>query len=167
MVIVLSGRFAGRKAVVLRVVESEEATKDRKFGHALIAGVDRYPRKVTKAMTAEQKSKRMHVKPFLKFVNLQHVMPTRYNLDISEQLDALVGASEDLGDQAERAAAKDKIKAKLEDRYARLKEAKTEKISTGVQYFFKKLCVGRKRLRWTGGASGGVRGGAAGAPRSR
>jgi len=77
-VIVLVGRFAGRKAVVLR--HFEEGTKERKFAHALVAGIERYPRKLTKAMNDEQKEARMAVKPFVKFVNLQHVMPTRYNL---------------------------------------------------------------------------------------
>jgi hypothetical protein len=52
-VIVLSGRFAGRKAVVIRTFD--DGAKDRKFGHALVAGIDRAPRKVTKKMDAKKK----------------------------------------------------------------------------------------------------------------
>ena len=46
--IVLNGRFAGRKAVVIRCFD--DGHKDRKFGHALVAGLERAPRKVTKTM---------------------------------------------------------------------------------------------------------------------
>ena len=42
VVIVLSGRYAGKKGVIVKC--SEEGTKERKFGHALVAGIERYPR---------------------------------------------------------------------------------------------------------------------------
>merc|ERR1712172_249948 len=48
VVIVTAGKYAGRKAVVVK--ESNEGTQDRLYGHALVAGIDRYPRKVTKSM---------------------------------------------------------------------------------------------------------------------
>merc|ERR1711911_214969 len=73
VVLVLSGRFAGRKAVVVK--PTDEGTGDKPFGHALIAGVDRYPRKVTKRMSKN--------KPFLKCMNYNHLMPTRYKVDIA------------------------------------------------------------------------------------
>ena len=78
VVIVLVGRFAGRKAVVLK--HFEEGSKERRFGHVLVAGIERYPRKLTKKMDDAQKEARMAVKPFVKYLNLQHVMPTRSNL---------------------------------------------------------------------------------------
>ena len=53
VVIVLNGRFAGRKAVVIRTFD--DGAKDRKFGHALVAGIDRAPRKVTKKMDDKKK----------------------------------------------------------------------------------------------------------------
>ena len=48
IVILLKGRFAGRKAVVIRA--NEAGAKDRKNPHALVTGIDRYPRKVHKEM---------------------------------------------------------------------------------------------------------------------
>lgn len=53
MVIVLNGRFAGRKAVVIRCFD--DGFKGRKFGHALVAGIERAPRKVTKKMDDKKK----------------------------------------------------------------------------------------------------------------
>merc|ERR1712241_38263 len=55
---------------------------DKRFAHALVAGIDRYPRKVTKSMSKKKIHKRSKIKPFLKVVNYNHVMPTRYTVDI-------------------------------------------------------------------------------------
>jgi len=92
VVVVLAGRFAGRKAVVVKA--SDEASKDKKFGHAIgmyfcsdrnvshrlndaVAGIDRYPRKVVKAMGKKKLEKRSKIKPFVKVLNYSHLMPTR------------------------------------------------------------------------------------------
>lgn len=134
--IVLNGRFTGRKAVILRTYEG--GTKERKFGHALVAGIERAPRKLTKAMDAEDKAKRMRVKPFVKFVNYSHVMPTRYNLDIADDLAKLVTDSAlDAGESKKEL--KKNFKSKLEERYKNLGSGKNEKNTTGVQFFFRKL----------------------------
>merc|ERR1711911_159763 len=53
------------------------------FSHALVAGIDRYPRIVTKKMSKKKVSKRSKIQPFLKVVNYNHMMPTRYSVDIS------------------------------------------------------------------------------------
>ena len=62
--VILSGRYSGRKAVILKT--SDEGTKARPYPHAIVAGVDSYPRKVTKRMGAKKLAKRSKVKPFLK-----------------------------------------------------------------------------------------------------
>ena len=64
VVLVLSGRYAGRKAVIIK--PNDEGTADKPFGHALIAGIDRYPRLVTKRMGKTKIKQRSKVKPFLK-----------------------------------------------------------------------------------------------------
>lgn len=43
VVIVLNGRFAGRKAMVIK--NFDERSSDKPFGHALVAGINRYPGK--------------------------------------------------------------------------------------------------------------------------
>ena len=40
VVLVLNGRFAGRKAVIVK--SYDEGVTDRSYGHALIAGIDRW-----------------------------------------------------------------------------------------------------------------------------
>ncbi|CAM9630493.1 unnamed protein product [Choristocarpus tenellus] len=75
VVVLLAGRYAGRKAIVVKAFD--EGSEDRKFGHAVVAGIDRYPRKVTKSMSKAKIAKRTKMKPFIKFVNVNHIMPTR------------------------------------------------------------------------------------------
>merc|ERR1719231_966162 len=79
VVIVLAGRFAGQKAVV---VKTSDDGNDVKFGHALVAGIDRNPRKVVRAMGKAKIEKRTKIKPFVKIVNFNHIMPTRYSVDM-------------------------------------------------------------------------------------
>merc|ERR1712226_17890 len=83
VVIVTAGKYAGRKAVVVK--ETNEGTQDRLYGHALVAGIDRYPRKVTKSMGKKKIAGRNKMKPFIKVINYNHVMPTRYSVDPSQQ----------------------------------------------------------------------------------
>ena len=56
---------------------NDEGTSDKPYGHALIAGIDRYPRKVTRKMGKKKIEKRNKIKPFVKVVNYNHLMPTR------------------------------------------------------------------------------------------
>ena len=44
VVLLLQGRFAGKKAVIVQ--SSDNGTKERKYGHSLVAGIDRVPKKV-------------------------------------------------------------------------------------------------------------------------
>ena len=76
--VILSGRQAGKKAVIVR--NNEDGTKERKFPHALVAGIENYPRKVTKRMSKKRILKKTNIKPFVKYVNLNHIMPTRYSV---------------------------------------------------------------------------------------
>ena len=84
IVILLGGKYAGKKAVILKVFY--EGSKNRKFGHALVAGIASAPRKVTRAMSEQRIQRRIRIKPFVKYVNFNHFMPTRYILK-NEQLD--------------------------------------------------------------------------------
>ena len=62
--IVLQGRQAGKKVVIVK--QNDEGTKERPYPHAIVAGIERYPLKVTKRMGAKKLAKRSKVKPFIK-----------------------------------------------------------------------------------------------------
>ena len=133
VVILTAGRFAGRKAVVVKT--SEDGNQSKKFGHALVAGVDRYPRKVTRAMGKKKAEKRSKVKPFIKIVNFSHLMPTRYSVDI----DLKKAVDENSLAENNRAASRKAVKKIFEDRYRSATANKSEKKAAGTQYFFEKL----------------------------
>jgi large subunit ribosomal protein L27e len=44
----------------------------------LVAGIERYPLRVTRGMSQKKIERRSKVKPFVKTVNYNHIMPTRY-----------------------------------------------------------------------------------------
>ncbi|KAJ3692257.1 hypothetical protein LUZ60_012607 [Juncus effusus] len=111
-VIVLNGRFAGRKAVIVRVFE--EGTRDRPYGHCLVAGLAKYPKKVIRKDSAKKTAKKSRVKAFLKLVNFTHLMPTRYTLDVDLKEVATVDA---LSTRDKKVAACKAAKAKLEERF--------------------------------------------------
>jgi hypothetical protein len=58
-------------------LDHDEGTKERPYGYAVVAGVERTPLKVTKKMGQKKVAKRSKVKPFIKIVNYNHMMPTR------------------------------------------------------------------------------------------
>ena len=48
VVILLTGRYAGKKAVIVR--NYDEGTTGRKYGHAVVCGLSKEPRKVFSSM---------------------------------------------------------------------------------------------------------------------
>merc|ERR1711971_814901 len=76
VVILLAGRRAGKKAIIVK--QNDEGRKDKKFAHALVVGIDRCPRKVTKAMKDTKVERKSRMKPFVKYVNYNHLLPTRF-----------------------------------------------------------------------------------------
>ncbi|KAK0499903.1 60S ribosomal protein L27 [Armillaria luteobubalina] len=111
--IVLHGRQAGKKVVVIK--QHDEGSKERPYPHAIVAGVERYPRKVTRRMGQKKLATRSKVKPFIKVVNYSHLFPTRYALE----LDGLKGvvSSDTFKEPSQRQNSKKTIKKLFEDRY--------------------------------------------------
>lgn len=131
----LQGRHAGKKAVVVKTYD--DGSSDRRFSHCLIAGLARNPRKVTKAMSKEKVEKRVKkMKPFVKYVNVRHIFPTRYvvDLDLKKAVDEA-----DLVDSERKVEVKKNLKKVFYDRYLNQKEVTSEKKALGSSYFFQKL----------------------------
>jgi len=112
--LVTRGRYAGRKAVILKPFD--EGTKGHPFGHALVAGIDRYPLKVTSRMGKKRIAKRSKVKPFIKLINYNHLMPTRYTLEGIEPLKTQMG-SDSLREASQREEARKAVKKSFEEKY--------------------------------------------------
>ena len=92
VVIVTSGRFAGRKGVIVQ--NSDSKSKERQYGHALVAGVKQAPRRVIRGMSRTTIFRRSRVRTFLRVFNHKHFFPTRYNIDLSKELRGKVSVSD-------------------------------------------------------------------------
>ena len=89
--------------------------QDKKFSHALVAGIERYPLKVTKKMSSKRIQKRTSLKPFIKFVNYNHLLPTRYLVQSEIDLKGMV--SEDkMSNPETKKAMKKEVRKYLQDK---------------------------------------------------
>ena len=112
VVVVLQGRYAGKKAVIVK--NYDEGTSSRPYGHALVCGLATYPRKVTKKMPKKKQDKHSRVKTFIKTVNYNHLMPTRYSLDVDLKATVTPDALENA---TKKTAARKEAKKVLEERF--------------------------------------------------
>eukprot|EP00298_Acanthocystis_sp_HF-20_P013775 c20501_g1_i3.p1 GENE.c20501_g1_i3~~c20501_g1_i3.p1 ORF type:complete len:146 (+),score=44.97 c20501_g1_i3:56-493(+) len=129
IVILLHGRYAGRKAAIVKNFD-EGSGSNRPYGHCLVVGIDKYPLKVTKSMGVKKVARRSRVKPFVKVVNYNHIMPTRYTLDAD--LKAMVTPDAATNPTARKSSTK-RCKRVLEAKYAQaLRSGKSK-------WFFSKL----------------------------
>lgn len=134
VVIILAGRHAGKKAVVVKSIEDGNSD-DKRFSHCLVAGIARGPRKVTRGMSKKKVEKRSRtMKPFVKYINVRHVFPTRYQVDMD-----LKKAVDEADLVEKKLEVKKTLKKIFEDRYLNQKDVTSEKKAAGSTYFFQKL----------------------------
>ncbi|KAF0988327.1 hypothetical protein HZS_4540 [Henneguya salminicola] len=125
VVLVLNGRYAGRKGVIVKGYDS--GTSQRPYPHAVIVGVDRYPRKITRSMNKAKVEKRSRIKPFVKALNMNHIFPTRFTVDF--KLNKALITDENLKTRRKRCMIRAHLKEVMEKKF-RLGENK---------FFFTKL----------------------------
>jgi len=101
------------QVVIIQPIDS--GNKSHPYGHALVAGIERYPSKITRRMSKARQEKRSKIKPFIKLVNYNHLMPTRYTLE----LEGLKGSvsTDTFKEVSQREDAKKTVKKTLEERY--------------------------------------------------
>ena len=112
VVVVTNGRYAGKKAVIVKC--NDEGTNARPYGHALVCGLRTVPRKITRKMDQKKQDKRSRCKTFIKYINLNHLMPTRYSLDVD--LKGVV-TPDVLDDATKKVAAQKESKKLFEEKF--------------------------------------------------
>jgi large subunit ribosomal protein L27e len=82
----------------------------------------------------EKRSRTM--KPFVKYINVRHVFPTRYvvDMDLKKAVDEA-----DLASAERKVDVKKGLKQIFEDKYLNQKAVTSEKKAAGSNYFFQKL----------------------------
>ena len=101
------------QVVIIQPLDS--GSKTHPFPHALVAGIERYPSQITRGMSKARQAKRSKVKPFIKTINYNHLMPTRYTLEL-EGLKNVV-TNDTFKEVSQREDAKKTVKKALEERY--------------------------------------------------
>ncbi|XP_058515685.1 large ribosomal subunit protein eL27-like [Ochotona princeps] len=135
VVVVLSGRHAGKKGVV---VNTWEGSKERQFSYCLIAGIERGPLKVSKRMAWKKVEKRMRVKPFIKYINVNHLMPTRYT--VANDIDVKTLASEEnMRTAEEKKKARKALKQIFFEKFMNPMNEKVGKMSKDLLFLRRKL----------------------------
>lgn len=129
--IITRGRYAGKKVSdcsnsrctrltgILQVViiqPLDTGSKSHPFPHALVAGIERYPSQVTRRMSKARQAKRSKVKPFIKVINYNHLMPTRYTLELENLKNVIT--NDTFKEVSQREEAKKTVKKTLEERYS-------------------------------------------------
>jgi large subunit ribosomal protein L27e len=102
-VILLHGRHAGKKALVLTAYPAGDS---RKYPYCVVLGIERGPKSLTKEMPEATLVKRTQVKCFVKTINCNHLLLTRHILkddDLMTKVDSssLIKAMEDPGEKKE------------------------------------------------------------------
>mmetsp|Transcript_83458 Transcript_83458/g.223441 ORF Transcript_83458/g.223441 Transcript_83458/m.223441 type:complete len:137 (-) Transcript_83458:42-452(-) len=125
VVIMLNGRYAGKKGVIVKTFD--DGVDVRKYGHCVVAGIAREPLKVTRTMPQKKVEKRSRIKPFYKTVNFNHLMPTRYSVEIDFKAAGIT--SDHVTNPTKRTEARKAIKKLFQERYTQGKN----------KWFFSKL----------------------------
>mmetsp|Transcript_136199 Transcript_136199/g.322727 ORF Transcript_136199/g.322727 Transcript_136199/m.322727 type:complete len:148 (-) Transcript_136199:20-463(-) len=136
VVVMLQGRYAGKKAIVVKTCD--DGSKSRPFGHCLVAGIDRAPLKVTRKMSKKKITKRTKVKPFTKYVNYNHIMPTRYNVP-AEISPSTICTDAQMDTPDGRKEARKFAKSLFQEKFQAPPQDKSGRPSKDVLYLRKKL----------------------------
>merc|ERR1712146_754563 len=99
---------------------------------------DRAPLKVTKKMSKKKISKRTRVKPFVKYVNYNHMMPTRYTVP-TELAVQTFATDQQMETSDGRVEAKKFVKKVLQEKFVSPPADKSGRPSKDVLYLRKKL----------------------------
>ena len=82
----------------------------------MVAGIERHALKVTKRMSQKKIERRTKVKPFVKVVNYNHIMPTRYLVSGDIELKGIV-SEEKLANKESRKQLKREVRKIFTERY--------------------------------------------------
>jgi large subunit ribosomal protein L27e len=72
--------MAGHKAII---VKKFIKNINKNFQSVLLLGMKRYPQQITRKMSTKKVFKKSRIKMFLKFFNKNHVLPTRYSINLT------------------------------------------------------------------------------------
>ncbi|XDB63643.1 hypothetical protein AB1E18_016970 [Capra hircus] len=113
VMLVLAGHHSERKAVIMKNID--DGTSDRIYNHVLVAGIDCYPCKVTRAIGKKKTAKKSKIKSSVKFYHSNQLRPAKYSVD--NPLDKAVINKDVFREPVLKCKPKREAKFKSEQRY--------------------------------------------------
>ena len=133
IVVILNGRYAGRKGVIVK--SNYESVKDRKYPHCMVVGLSKGPKKPTKKNIAKMQAQIKQLESsdkenaadtvkrlksfgiFIKTYNMSHLLATRYTLKDDLSIAKSVAKIDELDKKIkeDKVAVENKEKSKKEE----------------------------------------------------
>ncbi|KAI5148633.1 large subunit ribosomal protein L27e [Enteropsectra breve] len=105
IVVITNGRLAGKKGVVLKALDDT---------HVLVAGVNRVPKSVEDHAAPWEKRKFAKFLTFIKKINVNHVLATRYKADMGL---TAINCDDAVNDVKEKQLLNEKANKMMKDAY--------------------------------------------------
>ena len=94
IILILNGKNAGKKGIV---IENSSFSKNLFSNHVIILGMKNTPKKIKSKRIPACNLKKSRIKIFFKIMNKNHILPTRYFVDLTtEQQNLISKVSDDL-----------------------------------------------------------------------
>ena len=136
IVIILNGRHAGKKAIVIK--DKISSVTNSLSNNIRIIGIKNFPSKNIRTKKTSTIDSKRGIKVFLKLINKNHVLPTRYFVDLNPDQQILVSnISNSFFNKKMNKDASDKF---LEENIWQINNIFMDKYFSGKnKWFFKKL----------------------------
>jgi large subunit ribosomal protein L27e len=107
-----------------------------RFPHLLLVGIARNPRTVKRSINKKKFIKKTGVKPFIKIVNQNHVIPTRF---VVSEFDLKDVKEDNIKTLEARKALKKQWRTTFTTQYRTLPDVKTNEKAGNLRFFYSKL----------------------------
>jgi large subunit ribosomal protein L27e len=85
--LVLKGRYSGSKAIILG---ENSPNKGKSYNSYLVGGIKKCPKKNSRYSKDNKNERKIRMKIFVKKININHIMPTRFYIDLNKNSKKIV-----------------------------------------------------------------------------
>lgn len=87
IILILNGRHAGKKGII---VENRIQSKTLSFNSVIVLAIKSFPKKINRKKNEKSTKRKSSIKIFFKALNKNHILPTRYFVDLNEEQQSLI-----------------------------------------------------------------------------
>jgi len=87
IVLVLNGRHAGKKGII---IDNMSQSTDISSNNIIVLGIKNFPKQINRKQINKVLKKKSNIKVFFKTLNKNHILPTRYFVDLNTDQQELI-----------------------------------------------------------------------------